>query len=199
MIHTTNTPVFTATNKLPTRMPAGLYGLLANGYQRPGPIASSVKDYVEGKNRVRATLTLNTNTLRMKHIAEGGSDTKLDQGGNESKYSGIYVPGNNAAIEAYLKAGRYKNLLKAEFITARAITIGVQMPQKIENDMLVVDGFRLYYYGNQSLSGIDDLESEPLSNEVEGYYNLNGVRLAQPVRGIIIVKYKDGHAEKILY
>ena len=62
--------------------------------------------------------------------------------------------------------------------------------------MLVIDGFRLYYYGNQSLSGIDDLRSESLSNEIEGYYDLNGMRLARPVRGVTIIKYKDGHSEK---
>ncbi|MBR3091533.1 MAG: hypothetical protein IKG99_00775 [Bacteroidaceae bacterium] len=198
MLRITNAPVFTATSKLPTRMPAGTYGLLANGYQRPGPVTTAIKDYVDGKNMVRATLTLNNSTLRLKHIAEGGSDTKLDQGGTESRYSDIYVPSNNAAIDAYFKAGRYVNLLKAEFVSPRAITIGIKVPLKTENDLLVVDGFRLFYYGNKSLTGIDDLKSDSLSNEVEGYYDLNGVRLAQPGRGVTIVKYKDGHAEKRL-
>jgi hypothetical protein len=136
--------------------------------------------------------------LWYQHSGSGrfGGDPKLDQGGTESKYSGIYVPGNNAAIEAYFNAGRYVNLLKADFVSPRVITIGVKVPLKTENDLLVIDGFRLYYYGNQSLSGIDDLRSESLSNEIEGYYDLNGMRLARPVRGVTIIKYKDGHSEK---
>lgn len=35
------------------------------------------------------------------------------------------------------------------------------------------------------------------SAEIEGYYSINGVRLARPTRGIIIIRYKDGHTVKV--
>ena len=199
MIRSTNNAVFTATQQIPIKMPKGEYGLLARGYQRPGAISTAVKDYMSGNNNVKATLTLNSKTLKLKHIAEGGADTKLDQGGNESLYSGIYVPTNSVAIEAYLNAGRYDNLLKLNQIATRAITVGVKQTQTVENDMLVLDGFKLFYYGDPTLTDIKELDSDALSHEVEGYYNLNGQRIAQPARGITIVKYKDGHSMKMKY
>ena len=47
----------------------------------------------------------------------------------------------------------------------------------------------LYVY----IKGTDD----GLSEEIEGYYDLSGVRLSGSVRGITIVKYKDGHCVKL--
>ena len=197
MILTTNTPVFTATQQIIGKMPIGEYGLLVRGYQRPGVIATAMKDYVDGKNSVRAFITLNTKTQRMKHIAQGGADTKLGQGGSELKYSGLYVPGNNAAINAYFEAGRYDNLVKMKFTTARTVTVGLKVSQKVENDQLVVDGFKLFYYGNATQTGIEQLQSDELSTEVEGYYDLTGRRIPQPARGITIIRFKDGHSLKV--
>lgn len=48
-----------------------------------------------------------------------------------------------------------------------------------------------------ALTSVRDLATEPQSNEVVGYYNLSGMRLVQPGRGITIVKYKDGRSIKI--
>ena len=199
MIRTLNSGVFTATQQIPVKMPKGVYGLLARGYQRPGSLSAVMKDYKNGKNNVKTSLTLNTRTLPLKHIAQGGSDTRLDQGGSESAYSGIYVPTNNATIEAYLSAGRYDNLLKAEQTTTRVMTVGLKKTQAVDNDLLVLDGFQLFYYGDPEKTGIEEVNTEVLAREVEGYYNLNGTRITKPVRGIIIVKFKDGHSEKIKY
>ena len=82
---------------------------------------------------------------------KGGAATKLNQGGSESKLSGIYVPTNNAAIAAYLNAGRYDNYFQAEQAAARVMTVGIKQTQKVENDLLVVDGFKLFYYGDPDL------------------------------------------------
>ena len=197
MINSANNDVFTATQQIPVKMPEGQYGLLVRGFQRPGAISTAVKDYVDGKNKVRTYITLNGKTLLLKHIAQGGEETKLGQGGTETLYSGIYVPSNNAAYEAYMNAGRYDNLLKSEFTTARTITVGLKSAQKIQDDLIVVDGFQLFYYGAKNETGIEGVEAEHSSREIEGYYNLRGQRIAQPVKGITIVKYKDGHAEKV--
>lgn len=197
MLNTNNTAVFTATQQVSTKMPKGQYGLLARGFQRPGTIATAMKDYAEGNNKVKATMTLNNKSQLIKHIAEGGAETKLAQGGNEALYHGLYVPVNNAAYKAYMDAGRYDNLLKMELTTKRVIAIGIKQTQIVPNDMIVLEGFQLFYYGDPTVSDINELETDTPSDEVEGYYNLNGMRLAQPGRGITIVKYKNGKSEKI--
>ena len=198
MIISTNTAAFTATHQIPYKMPKGQYGVLVRGFHRPGAITTAINDYmVNGKNNVKVRLSFNSKTLLLKHIAQGGADTKLNQGGNESKYSGIYVPTNIEAITAYMNAGRYDNLLKGEQDAAKMMTVGVRQTQKVENDFLVIDGFKLFYYGNPEQTSIKELDADTLSNEVEGYYNLSGIRITQPTRGITIVKYKDGRCIKI--
>ena len=198
MIRTTNNAVFTATQQLPAKMPRGTYGVLVRGFQRPGAISTAMKDYANGKNSVKAYITLNSRGLKLKHIAQGGADTKLDQGGTESKYTDIYVPTNNAAIEAYLKAGRYDNLLKADITVDRVMSVGIKNTQKVESDQLVVDGFQLFYYGNPDGTGIQEPMADSNATDIEGFYNVNGVRIAKPIRGITIVKFKDGHSDKVI-
>ena len=195
MLLTTNTDIFTAIQQIPVKMPRGTYGLLVRGYHRPGALATVMKDFASGKNNAKALMTLNNKPQLLKHIAQGGADTKLNQGGLEISYSGIYVPNNNAAIAAYMNAGRYDNLMKSEQITERLMSIGVKLPQKVENDQLVIDGFKLFYYGTPNPNGITTLGGS--SAEVEGYYNLSGVRISKPARGVTIVRYKDGRSVKV--
>ena len=197
ILYATNNSAFTATQKVPVWMPQGKYGLLVRGYYRPGAVATAVKDYVNGTNNVKANITINARSLKMKHIAQGGANAKLNQGGNESLYSGLYVPTNSVASKAYMDAGRYDNLVKTEYNETRAIAVGIKLTQPVQNDLIVVDSFKLFYYGNQNLTGIESMDTETEANEVEGYYNLNGVRIARPGRGITIVRYKDGHSEKV--
>ena len=47
------------------------------------------------------------------------------------------------------------------------------------------------------VDAIESLGDEELSTEVEGYYNLSGMRLSQPTRGITIIRFKDGHTMKV--
>ena len=126
MLRTTNTEVFTATQQCPVKLPLGAYGLLVRGYQRPGSASTCVKEYANGVNNVNAYVTFNTKTLRLKHIAQGGGSSRLNEGGIETGYSGIYVPTNLTAINAYLAAGRYDNLLKQTFAASKTATIGIK-------------------------------------------------------------------------
>lgn len=197
MIRTTNNDVFAATQQTLVKMPKGKYGLLVRGYQRPGAVATAIKDYAAGKNNVKAFVTLNSKSLKMKHIAQGGADTKLGNGGTESIYSGLYVPSNVAAIEAYLNAGRYDNLLMLDQTTTKALTVGVKVTSKVDNDQLIVDGFQLFYYGNTA-TGIGEIDDGRLMMEDEVYYDLSGRRIAKPGRGVTIIRNADGTTKKLM-
>ncbi len=50
---------------------------------------------------------------------------------------------------------------------------------------------KLFYY-----LYIEDIDKE-LSEEIEGYYSPNGVKLEAPIKGLNIVKYKNGTSKKI--
>jgi len=198
MVNSTNTEVFTATQKSVNKMPKGQYGILIRGYQRPGVLATVVKEFVnDNKNNVKAYVTLNASNKKIKHIAEGGDATKLGKGGTEIKYAGIYVPSSLAASKAYFEEGRYDNLVKAKQTSLKQLTIGIKNTATIENDLLMTEGFTIYYYGNSDVqTDIENVDSAS-AGEIEGYYNMVGVRLQKPGQGITIVKCKDGHSEKI--
>ncbi len=196
-INIEDTPEFSATQKSISEMPKGEYGMLVRGYQAPGTLSQSMKDYVANKNNVSVSVTLISASAKIKHIGAGSSGVKLDKGGREMRYSGFYVPFNDAADDAYFAEGRYDNFVKAKTTMNRAVAIGIKNASKVAGDKLVVDGFKLFYYGNPDLAtGIEDTLADE-AKEVEGYYNAAGVRSVAPTRGINIIKYKDGSSKKV--
>jgi len=51
----------------------------------------------------------------------------------------------------------------------------------------------------QDLGGVDGVEADTEVKTVEGYYNLQGVCIDEPIRGkVSIVRYTDGTAKKIV-
>jgi len=49
------------------------------------------------------------------------------------------------------------------------------------------------------LAGVEGVEVDASTKEVEGYYDLNGIRLEEPISGQVnIVRYKDGTSQKIV-
>lgn len=52
---------------------------------------------------------------------------------------------------------------------------------------------------NVRISGVEGVEVDATTKEVEGYYDLNGIRFEEPIRGQVnIVRYKDGTSQKIV-
>lgn len=197
MLNLVSAPTFAATQKVPVKMPKGQYGLLVRGFQRPGDLATVMKDYTSGKNNVSASITFNTLNRKLKHIGDGGTEEKLDQGGTERKQSGLYVPYNQAAYNAYFDAGRYDNLIRTKWTTGKEVTVGVKNGTAKSGDLILIQGFQIFYYGNADMqTDIETLENDE-AGEVEGYYNLQGMRIAAPTNGVSIVKFKDGRTTKI--
>jgi hypothetical protein len=51
--------------------------------------------------------------------------------------------------------------------------------------------------GDEDVTGISNIDSGDKS-EIDGYYTINGVRSEVPVRGMNIVKYKNGKTKKVM-
>lgn len=197
-INMTNAQVFTATQEAPVKLPKGQYGLLLQGYQRPGALTQAVKDFNNGTNNVSVSMTLNNSSKLIKHIAEGGQEVKLNKGGSETKVAGMYVPSNTNASQAYIAEGLYDNMIKLKTTNTRSFTIGIKNAKAVEGDMVFIEGLTLYYYGNPAVTDIDELENTELDSEIEGYYTVSGMKIAEPAKGITIVKFKDGSSIKVM-
>ena len=51
----------------------------------------------------------------------------------------------------------------------------------------------------EGVSQVDAVEFDETAKEVEGYYDLRGIRLKDPARGqTVIVRYTDGTARKVI-
>lgn len=51
----------------------------------------------------------------------------------------------------------------------------------------------------QDLGGVEGVEADEATKEVEGYYDLKGIRIEEPARGqAVIVRYKDGTSQKVV-
>ena len=53
------------------------------------------------------------------------------------------------------------------------------------------------YYHEQLPVGIEERENSVLSSQEIGRYNLQGVRLKEPMPGVNIIKYSDGSSKKV--
>lgn len=88
----------------------------------------------------------------------------------------------------YFQNNLYKVSLLAEVGPDGEITIGVTKDYDNYHDWVVVDNFRLIYYGTEDPSGIQEvIEAEPVKNG--RLYNLQGVEVTSPVSGIYV---RDG-------
>ena len=51
----------------------------------------------------------------------------------------------------------------------------------------------------QDMGGVEGVEVDAATKEVEGFYDLKGIRLNEPARGqAVIVRYTDGTAKKVV-
>ena len=69
------------------------------------------------------------------------------------------------------------------------------VPEQSKNLYANADEWKRFYI----IGGVDGVTVDDLSKEVEGYYNLQGIRFEEPARGQVnIVRYKDGTLQKVI-
>ena len=115
--------------------------------------------------------------------------------GNARPGEGTMVDGIGEIPNSVVQATNFFNngLYKVDYIenvevgADGKLTIGVRKKTNTAEDWLVVDNFRLYYANNaeDGVTGVEDVEAEEAEVATE-YYNLQGVRVENPGRGIYI-------------
>ena len=88
---------------------------------------------------------------------------------------------------AFFETGLYWNTVKFEVGQANTqITIGIRKSgnDHRQNNWVVADNFRLAFLGTSIVDGIQQVENEAVNSDV--IYNLQGVRVQKPVRGLYI-------------
>jgi hypothetical protein len=167
-------------------LPAGTYAFCAQGFQRPGPYASSANV------AVNATIYAGTSSEKLAHIKADAQSKKVGTG-DEKTMAGKYVPNNMQAASAYFKKGYYENQVFGS-VTANgnSLKIGIKSTSMPSNYWVIFDNFRLYFYGSKTAEEITGIISiqQPASPRTSTVYDLQGRKVTNLSKGIYIINGK---------
>lgn len=150
-------------------IPNGTYGMTLQGYYREGS-ADDVKDwdgnslfaydlYKDGKENHYATYFANTTTAPLISIFEGAKDAyekgyeynakMTDPDFLDPIESGKWVPNSTDQASWALFHGAYWNSEIKTSVAGGSLSIGVKKEQGVNDDWIIVDNFKLTYYGSK--------------------------------------------------
>lgn len=189
-------------------LPAGIYEVTVQGYFRNGSHFDS-PDYDHGDELntfyVQEMPDASTNEIQalaaddeLPSSAETPLASIFDGDGvspGEGDYTcdynggGYNIPNSVDQAARFFQIGQYNNSLKINKKSdGTNIKIGVTKPQAAHDaDWVVLDNFRMKYYGTQIADGIENVEAEKVADADAPVYNLQGIRVSDTtVPGIYI-------------
>lgn len=198
-------------NQVLQGLPAGIYDVVLQGYYRAGSATADYDSFVEdptaNNNAFLYAAGENDDTcsVAMIRLASQAITTDALSDGYvwASEANQLAVPNSMATGgEMFMTFNETtgKNYYDGNTVTVKVgengkLTIGLKKKEQITDDWTLWTNWRLYYYGknssktpNSDPSGIKELSSEqPVQIE---FFNLNGVRINKPQKGIAIMKQK---------
>lgn len=173
-------------------MPAGVYQLCAQAFQRPGEPSAVYTQYKAGNSNISTQLYMGSASTFVKHICDDSQKTALNNG-DKQLATGVYVPNVMDGAAQYFAKGFYDNSVSMEQTTSGAnIKVGIRSTKSASYYWTMFDHFRLYFYGkNRTVVGINEIKDEEFGMKAgDAVYDLSGRRVSYPKRGIYIVNGK---------
>lgn len=186
-------------------LPAGVYTVSVNAFYRAGEAAADFDNYKADATKDNNSFLYagtdkgDTVSVAIKRLA---SEAKELGDPIESGYVAVgetfMVPNNMTAAGAAFLEGLYAgNTVTVRLGEGDVLTIGLKKTEKITNDWTIWANWNLTYYGKNSQKdisenpmGISNVEMAETGSVV--FYNLNGMRINKPVKGIVIMKQTLG-------
>ncbi len=156
-------------------MPAGVYVLKVQGFQRPGTTATVATDYAAGTDKVDtyAYLVNQSNKQNLCNIMVDAQVQKLGVG-TETAAGTLYVPNDMQAASKYFAEGLYENVVKATTKYRASVTFGLKGTNVMSGSWVIFDNFRLYYYGVEDpTTAIKEVEIQE-NPKTSGIYTIGG-------------------------
>lgn len=184
-------------------LPNGTYQVSANAFCRMGSSANDAKCFEANPDTLSYAILYATSADNVKNgvgimpisaeaMAESigaGSETTVTLNGTT-----MYVPNDVVSANAYFEMGKYLNTVTIK-VTGNILRIGLSKDTKISADWLIIDNFKLTYFGENSEkqpsgdpSGIETVGDNATKVAKVEYFNVNGARNATLVKGINIMK-----------
>lgn len=182
--------VSTDINQMVEGLPVGVYMLTANAFYRDGNTAYQIENEPTQNAILYAGETVNDveipNILSESGNAPGEGNKLTNEAGIEFE-----IPDGIVQATNYFKSGLYKVSTVVEKADEEGLIIGViKDDQGAEEDWVVADNFRLYYYGSETTkqavldyleSGVEDVVVEPATRvEDNRIFNLQGIQVVNP-------------------
>lgn len=167
----------------------GWYTLSVQGYYREGSYVEAAAKIAAGEElAANANLYVDDKTTPLVTIAEGVNAVpglgRLDDATKTVRFPDSTFD----AAEHYFSNGYYKNEIKFEVTEDNAgyILFGVSKDADVAEDWVVVDNFRLKYWGKSEPTAIETVDNTA-TESAKAIYNLQGQKLVKAVKGVNII------------
>lgn len=147
-------------------LPKGYYSLQVNAFNRPAESNPAYLYAVAGKD------TLDVKTIMLQ---ADGINTE----------EGESAPNTVSDAKQYFNEGRYLNTLKFKF-EGDTLRIGVKHPVNVDRDWVIMDDFKLFFYGNDN-TGVETVINIGKPAKVQ-YFTLDGRQVSVARKGLFIRK-----------
>ena len=184
-------------------LPNGTYQLSANAFCRMGGSAADAEAYTANPDTLSNALLYavsadkEMNTVGIMPISAGAMEESIGSGSESDvtiNGTAMKVPNDMVSANAYFQIGKYLNTVTVK-VTEKTLRIGLRKDTKVSSDWLIIDNFKLMYFGENSdkqpsgdPTGIDTVDGNTAKVAKVEYYGVNGVRNATLVKGINIMK-----------
>ena len=157
-------------NQTVSGLPNGKYTLKAKGFYRPGANNTASTDqnaklYAGDDNEIGIALVSST------HADAADAATGLT---TENTNEGVsyYVPNSQGDASKAFSAGLYENTLENIIVSDGSLKIGAKNEATTGNQWLVIDNFRLYYYGPTISTAAVELPAGDMTADTWYYFDI---------------------------
>ena len=184
-------------------LPNGTYQVSASAFCRMGGSAADAEAYTANPDTLSNALLYavsadkEMNTVGIMPISAGAMEESIGSGSESDvtiNGTAMKVPNDMVSANAYFQIGKYLNTVTVK-VTEKTLRIGLRKDTKVSSDWLIIDNFKLMYFGENSdkqpsgdPTGIDTVDGNTAKVAKVEYYGVNGVRNATLVKGINIMK-----------
>ncbi len=180
-------------------LPNGTYQVSANAFCRMGSSTADAQAYTDNPDTLSNALLYAVsadnvmNSVGIMPISAGALEESIGAGSESDvtiNGTAMKVPNDMVSANAYFQIGQYVNTVTVK-VTDKTLRIGLRKDTKVSSDWLIIDNFKLIYFGENSdkkptvIDSVDDTASKVAKVE---YFSVNGVRNATLVKGINIMK-----------
>ncbi len=175
-----------------SNMPAGVYQLRVQAFQRPGEPSAVYTQYKSNKRNISTQIYIGSASAYVKHICDD-SQKSSQHSDDKQLATGVYVPNTMNSSAKYFSKGLYDNFVNLEQSTSGAnLKVGIRSTKSASYYWTMFDNFRLLFFGNNhTVVGVQDIsldENEELrSKNGNAVYDLSGRKVAKPSKGLYIV------------